>query len=221
MNIAKFAAILILVLFCSAFGYVGTLPEIGKTTKPPQNLPPVVKQVPQLQNSTYSSTTNTKDSSSTFKDLDMPPLAPAKFHDLYGKALVKNGKYSSYIKELNDIIPSLEGLREYINGSDQNIQFLSAKVYVFNLYINSLKEKYSKKPEHNYESYKQMLVVDKNITDAANYWFEANQYKKIYQVSNQRNDLDQKIIKARLNKALKSINTALDILNNDTKNGAY
>ena len=209
MIFIRFSIFLIIILFCNAGGYVGTLPELGKITKPVEQIKPVVNQTPATQNA------------KEIKKVDMPPLAPRKFQDLYAKTIIKGGKYSHYLKDLNDIIPCLESIKEYIKSDDQNIQLLCAKVHIFNLYIYNLKAKYGSKPEHNYESYKQMLIVDKYLTDAANYSYQAAQYKKIYQVSSKRSNLDKMIIQARLNKALKTIDKALDILNDNTRQGEY
>lgn len=199
--------------FCNAGGYVGTLPKLGETIKP--------EDAPVNDNLKIFNKIAPSEPVKTDLNESSPPFAKKTFPDVYGGIIVKSSKYSKYIKDLNDIIPALDGLKDYIANNDRNLQFFSAKVHIYNLYIKDLKQKYGNKPEHYYESYKQMLAVNNDLTEAAYYWYKFDQYKKIYVVSAKENQKNEKLVKSKIDKALKSINIALEILKDSTKKGSY
>lgn len=179
-------------LLLSGAGYSSKLPELNNTAQPLPSLP--VPEIP-------------------YRKDTILPLAPKAVPDYYSGKLKKKGKYAKYLKDIKDFIPILESLKSIIeNRNEKSLQFFSAKVNLINAYVNYLNKKYKNKPERNFESYKQILIIEKLLTETNEYWIYAAKYNKYLRGSEKDIRKDNMIIKQKLSKALISINKVIDIL---------
>lgn len=196
MNSLK-AVVIIAVLFlnCGA-GYLDQLPKLDNDSV---DAPPVNNKI--------------------FYDKEpVLPLAPKAVPGKYAGIIINNGKYTQYLKDMDELIPMLEDMKEYIESNDNNIQLFSAKTNIINLYIDSMKDRYRNKTERYYESFRQLLSLDKDLSVTANYWRYTYKYNKLIRGSLKDKKNDEKVMRQKLSSALKSINTALEILKeNSTK----
>lgn len=139
-------------------------------------------------------------------------LAPRKFPAIYTGSIINQGKYSQYLKDLDELIPILESMKQYIDNRDSNIQMFSAKASTINLYINNFKVKYAGKTEQHYESFKQLLILSKELNETAEYWRYTSKYNKFLRGSLEDKRKDQEIMNQKLSSALDSLNVTLEIL---------
>jgi hypothetical protein len=163
LNIQKIFYIFAIAVLMSGYGYAGDLPELGKNIKSPE---------PQgFDNLEVKNTTPQKS-----KDKLEFPDAKTFFPRIYSNYNIN--KYSDYLQDIKQVEPMLIGLKDVIKSSrGDKIQQYNAKVNVLNLYVVNLKEKYNNKPEKSYQSFKQLVMLDKNLTDTVNYRKKTAQYK--------------------------------------------
>ena len=136
----------------SGYGYTGDLPELGKTTKPPEKNEVPIKQIIPAKNNSEFEFPSTK----TF------------FPRIYSN--YKMDRYSEYLQDIKQVEPVLVSLKQVIKSDNPDrIQQFSAKINVLNLYVNNLKDKYGNKTEKNYESFKQLILLNKYLTESTNY----------------------------------------------------
>jgi len=189
-SLFKFLTILLITVFACGAGYVGELPAL--TTSP------------------ESSPKNNE-----MKDIPPPimPLAPKKFTTVYSGTVISKNKYSKYQKDLESLESQLKNLKKAMqDDGDTQMQLFCAKVNLVNLYVSYIKEKYAKKPERYYESYKKILIMDKHLTDTANYWRTTRQYMRmIYKSANVRKR-EEAIFKTKFNNSMLSVNEVLELL---------
>jgi len=184
----------ITVLSCGA-GYVGELPKL----------------MPDQQNNEIKETPS-----------PIMPLAPQNFPVIYSSAIIKQNKYSKYQKDLDSLKLQLDSLkRTMLDNDESQMQIFCAKVNLVDLYVNYIKDKYSNKPERYYESYMKMLIMDKNLTDAANYWKTTRQYMRmIYKSANVRKK-EEAIFKKKFDNSLQSVNVVLELLKENMEKGSF
>ncbi|EKE02295.1 MAG: hypothetical protein ACD_20C00402G0025 [uncultured bacterium] len=181
--IIKLGSVLIIALVSSGAGYVGQLPQLGGYSGAAQiNSEPVLD------------------------------LTPRKFPAIYTGTVINQGKYSQYLKDLDELIPILESMKQYIDNRDSNIQMFCAKASTITLYINNLKVKYGHKTESHYESFKQIVVLSRKLNETAEYWRYTNKYNKFLRGSLEDKRKDQEIMSQKLSSALDALNVTLEIL---------
>ena len=185
----------IAVFLLCGYGYTGDLPELGKTTRPPeQNNAQLNQTVPE-----------TNDNKLDF------PATKIFFPRIYSN--YKIDKYSEYLQDIKQVEPILISLQQVIKSNSPNkVQQFSAKVNVFNLYIDNLKGKYSNKPEKNYESFKQLVILDKYLTAAANYKKETDKYKKTLRGSLLNKLEDETYMHQAIDMSSASLDSVLEII---------
>jgi len=195
--IFKLFIILITIFLLCGYGYAGDLPELGKFTKPAQP-----KEVEIETNSPLK-----KNNEFEF------PATKTYFPRIYSNYNID--RYSVYLNDIKQVEPILVSLKQVINSNNSNkVQQFSAKVNVFNLYIDNLKEKYGNKQEKNYESYKQLLILDKYLTETADYKRETDKYKKNLRGSLLNKLEDESYIRQKIDMSSNSLNEVLEILQN-------
>lgn len=140
-------------LIFSGAGYVGDLPNIDKSFTQERKL----QQEQEVK----------------VNKEDILPLAPKLIPVLYKSSIVNSKKYISYQKQMDKILPLIEKLKISIKNQD-DIQQFNANANTFNLYILKLQEKFAKKPEHAFESYKAIISLNESTQNVAEYWIEAN-----------------------------------------------
>ena len=189
----------IIALISSSYdGYVGNLPQLG------------VEEATLETTSDFKGVVEVKE---VKQETSKPNLAPKNYPDIYAGVLAKQGKYSHYLKDLDDIIPSIESMIDVINNRDGNsLQLFSAKANLINLHVNSLEKKYSTKPEKSYESYKQLIKLNKLLSDVSYYWKSSLRYQRITHGGLNSKLANDKIINKKLDEALKSIKLTLEIV---------
>jgi hypothetical protein len=156
----KIFAIIASSCILSGSGYVGTLPDINKRDDYIKEHP-VQKQ----KNVNY----------------EILPLAPKNFPDNYSKSIMTKGKYSEYLKDLDEIIPILEKLRSSIKNNE-NLQKYNAMAGTLKIYVNYINTKYKDKPESNFETFKEILYVNNQAQFISAHWLESS--RNIHYISN-------------------------------------
>lgn len=179
------------------YGYASDLPELGKTTRASEKNELQVKQTSPVKNTGQFEFPVTK----TF----FPGINSTYNID----------RYSEYLQDIKQVEPILISLKQVmkLNNSDK-IQQFSAKVNIFNLYIDTLKEKYNNKPEKNYASFKQLVILDKYLTETSNYQRITDKYRKNLRGSLLNKIEDETYIRKKTGMALNSIDAVLDIIQN-------
>lgn len=142
-----------------AKGYVGTLPDIGKnfTTSESGNTKPVYEK--------------TKSFNSSEEIKPIPRDNPA-----FVNIILKQGKISPYINDINELLPQLENILFCIENN-YDVQKFNAKVFFFNKSVEYLMEKYEGKPEYNFVSFKKLLELNTHTKSVATLRSEAEKYK--------------------------------------------
>lgn len=174
-------------LLTSGYGYMGNLPKLGEKSKTKKQVTIETKKPAKIKPSS----------------IIVPRIVPA----------YKSTKYSSYLADIKEIDTLLRDVKDILENENENkIQFFCAKVNILNLYINTFKGKYGETPQQHYESYKQLVVLDKYLTEIVDYkrGIENNielEYKTLENRTVEKNFLNQKV-----KKAIIPINTVIEIL---------
>ena len=187
-------AVSAVVLFTSGAGYVGELPKFNNDSKIIENAQGGAK----------------------IQDEPIIPMAKKVTPSIYTGVIVNRGKYSQYLKELDEIIPVLESTKQIIEDKNSDIQMFCAKANMIHLYVTCLNDKYGKRTERYYESFKQLGILNKNLTETADYWRYTYKYNKLLRGSLKAKQADERLMSQKLSTALKSINTTLEILKENT-----
>ncbi len=197
MKTIFFKSILVLIIasFCCGAGYVGGLPKIEGSV--------VTETLPQDK---HKETAPQQPASPPIL-----PLAPKNFSDIYSNTILKQGKYTRYLKTMDDIVPVLEKLKQIIENKE-GFQKFCATSNVLNLYVTDLEISYKGKPERYYESYKQVIKVNKTISEVADCWRDTKKYSRIRWTTAKSKAAETEMIDKKLDSALKAINISLDIL---------
>lgn len=140
-------------------GYVGTLPEIGKsfTSTEPNESKPVFEK------------TESFNSGTALKPI---PRENPSFVNI----ILKSDKTSQYINDLSEMIIVLEKILDSIENGD-SVQRFVARVYFLNKNVEYLSEKYADKPEINFISFKKLQEVTNHAQTVSNLRSEAEKYK--------------------------------------------
>jgi len=190
-------AILTTVFLLSGYGYAGDLPELGKQTRPAEQKEIQVKQAaPSKINNEFEF-----------------PATKTFFPRIYSGYNID--RYSEYLQDIKQVEPVLVTLKQVIKSDNSDkVQQFSAKVNVFNLYVADLKNKYGNKQEKNYESFKQLVILDKYLTEAANYQREAGKYKKNLRGSLLNKLEDESYLRQKVDMSTNSLDAVLEIIQN-------
>ncbi len=187
-NLRAICLLIIISVFTSGYGYMGNLPQLGKKTKP--NKPTEIK---------------VKKNVSEFKPASIVIPRPTA-----GRGI---NKYSNYLVDIKEVYNLLREIRQILQGNHQDkIQLFCAKVNVLNLYVDSIKTKYGKRPEKYYETYNQLVMLDKYLTEIVNYKRAMERYK-IFNTGTLENKLkNEKFLEQKIEKAIIPINTVIEII---------
>ena len=175
-------------------GYVGQLPDLTREYLPEDKQ---TEQKPEIIPS--------KDFNSE-KDIKPTPKDDPTFVNI----ILKKDKTSQYVNDLNEFLPTLEGIIDLIDDNS-SVQLFNAKVYYFNKNAEFFRDKYLYKPERQYVSYKKLLELSTHAKSIAllrnealkynpflsssdpNYIYNPNNVKK--QVEYLKSEIEQTIIK--------------------------
>lgn len=140
-------------------GYKGTLPDLTKgfKTSEPKNTKPMYQE--------------TKEFNSANEIKPVPRDNPA-----FINIIVKPGKISPYVHDMNDLLPQLENLLICIE-KNYDVQKFNAKVYFFNKTVEYLQEKYNDTPESNFISFRKLLELSSHTKSIATLRAEAEKYR--------------------------------------------
>ncbi len=156
-----FSILMIVVLGVSA-GYVGEIPDIYENFKEErkQNAEEMELKAPPVP-----------------KLEDVLPLAPNKMPDKYSNIIIKKGKYNSFKKEVEDIIPTIEKIKVNIE-ENVSLQRFNASTKSLELKVNNLLRKYKNKPQTNNEIILMLSRLNLSAMDLSQYWANSNKQKK-------------------------------------------
>ena len=190
----KFFIILVTYFMICGYGYSGDLPKLG--TSGNSSTQPETPKAPAKSNNQFEF-----------------PATKTFFPRIYSNYNID--KYSEYLHDVKEVEPILVNLKELLKSNSPNkVQQFSAKVNVYSLYIDSLKSKYSNKPEKNYESYKQLVILDKHLLEAAYYQGETDKYRKNLRGSLRDKLDDESYMRHKIDMSSNSLNAVLEIIQN-------
>lgn len=183
-------------LLLCGYGYSGDLPELGKTTKTTE------------QNEIKEDSTVKQDNS----QFELPSTKTF-FPRIYSNYNIN--KYSGYLKDIKQFEPILTSIKQVIKSDRADkIQQFTAKVNILNLYVDNLKDKYGNSDEKNYESYKQLIILNKYLTETASYQREADKYRKTVRGSLINKLEDETYLRQKIDMSLNSLESVLEIIQN-------
>ncbi len=184
-------------LFLSGYGYLGDLPELGE----PEDVE--VKTINLHPKKKYSSFVKDESLDFEYKKILFPRL--------YSEYIVS--KYSSYFEEVNSVKPLLIGIKDVVESDNPDkIQFFCARVNTFSLHMDNLKENYRNKPESNYESYKQLVLLEEILKEVSEYQRTVNKYKPTVRGSLKDKLVDEAFTRQKIDIAMISLETVLEII---------
>ncbi|MEI7474324.1 MAG: hypothetical protein WCK67_06050 [bacterium] len=177
---------ILIVINCSAAGYYDSLPTLGDTTRPKQEVKAPVENI--------------------------PALAPKAKRPIMQATIYKQNTYKHYLKDLEELLPYLDGIKKAIETNPENkTQLFCAKENLLNLYVISLETKYKNKPERNYETYKQTITLNKQLVDLSSYVRYIEKYDRLLQDYSIRQEHNT-ILSSRFKTALTRLNYLVTVL---------
>ena len=140
-------------------GYVGTLPDIGKSFTPtePHETKPIFEKTDKFH------------SGDALKPI---PRQDPSFVNI----ILKSDKTSQYINDINEMIPALEKILDSIEEHEP-VQRFVARVYFLTKNVEYLREKYADKPESTFVSFLKLQEVSNHAQSVSNLRAEAEKYK--------------------------------------------
>ncbi len=139
MRLVSLITVLFIPFLLSGYGYMGELPELGKTTREREAKQPVIQKH-------SAPVTN-------------PPAIIAPRVST-GYNVNKYSNYLSDIREIEHLLKEIKAILEKKDNPKNKIQHFNAKAFLLNLYVDKFREKYGDSPEKYYESYKQLVFLD-------------------------------------------------------------
>lgn len=193
-----FSLLIIIPIFVQGYGYMGDLPEIGKNAD--------LEKTPEIQ---------TKEVKPDKEDTDSLKLMPLSIIVPRALGTRSTNKYNSYLSDTKQAYFLLKELKTIVEKKDEDnkAQLFCAKVNYLHLYIDSLKDKYNNRPEKNYDTYKQLIVLDKYLTQIVDYRIGVEKYKEISRGTLENEIADKKYLDQKINNAIIPINTVIGIIN--------
>ncbi|MDD3012663.1 MAG: hypothetical protein PHC34_03060 [Candidatus Gastranaerophilales bacterium] len=199
LSLLKFLIVFLITVVASGAGYVGELPNLTSSSEQSQQnkeekgIPPPIM-----------------------------PLAPKNIPTIYGGTIIRQNKYSKYQKDIDQLEEKLVSLKKAMLVTEYNqMQIFCAKVNLVDLYVSYIKEKYANKPERYYESYKKILVMDRNLTDATDYWRTTRQYMRMIYKSVGERKREEAIFKKKFDNSLQSVEIVLELLKDNMEKGSF
>lgn len=141
-------------------GYTGTLPDIldrFQTTKPEKGTPIF-------------------EAEEGFDDPDKLKPVP-RDNPAFVDIILKKDKTSTYVKDINRIIPQLETLIECIE-KEEDVQRFVAKATTFDFSVGALRKRFEGKPESYYISYTKLMALTVHAKSLAELRREGAEYSK-------------------------------------------
>ena len=141
-------------------GYTGTLPDIldkFQTTKPEKGTPIF-------------------EAEEGFDDPDKLKPVP-RDNPAFVDIILKKDKKSTYVNDINRIIPQLEDLINCIEN-DEDIQRFVAKATTFDFSVGALRKRFQNKPESYYISYTKLMALAIHAKSLAELRREGAEYSK-------------------------------------------
>lgn len=141
-------------------GYTGTLPDIldkFQTTKPEKGTPIF-------------------EAEEGFDDPDKLKPIP-RDNPAFVDIILKKDKKSTYVNDINRIIPQLEDLINCIEN-DEDIQRFVAKATTFDFSVGALRKRFQNKPESYYISYTKLMALAIHAKSLAELRREGAEYSK-------------------------------------------
>lgn len=142
----------------SGQGYVGTLPDLTRAFEPKETSKNTPEIVPSKSFNSESEIKPTPRDNPTFVNI-----------------ILKSEKTTQYVNDINEFIPMLESIYDMIENNS-NVQVFNAKVYYFNKNADYLREKYQKKPESQFISFKRLMELSMHAKSIAILRTEAEKY---------------------------------------------
>ena len=162
-------------------GYTGSLPDIldkYKTNKPEKGTPIF-------------------EAEEGFDDPDKLKPVPRDNH-AFVDIILKKDKTSTYVNDINRIIPQVEALIDSIEN-DEDVQRFVAKAVTFDFSVGALRSKFDGKPESYFISYERLMNLAMRAKSIAELRKEGAEYSKylayqaagaIYAPDNIKRELD-------------------------------
>ena len=141
-------------------GYTGTLPDIldkFQTTKPEKGTPIF-------------------EAEEGFDDPDKLKPVP-RDNPAFVDIILKKDKKSTYVNDINRIIPQLEDLINCIEN-DEDIQRFVAKATTFDFSVGALRKRFQNKPESYYISYTKLMALAIHAKSLAELRREGAEYSR-------------------------------------------
>ena len=141
-------------------GYMGTLPDIldkFQTTKPEKGTPIF-------------------EAEEGFDDPDKLKPVP-RDNPAFVDIILKKDKTSTYVNDINRIIPQLEDLIDCIE-KEEDVQRFVAKATTFDFSVGALRKRFEGKPESYYLSYKKLMELTVRAKSIAELRREGAEYSK-------------------------------------------
>lgn len=141
-------------------GYEGTLPDIldkFQTTKPEKSTPIF-------------------EAEEGFDDPDKLKPVP-RDNPAFVDIILKTDKTSTYVNDINRIIPQLESLIDSIENQE-DVQRFVAKAITFDFSVGALRKKFEGKPESYYISYEKLMALAMRAKSIAELRKEGAEYNK-------------------------------------------
>ena len=142
-------------------GYTGTLPDILDKfqTKKPEKGTPIFE------------------AEEGFDDPDKLKPVP-RDNPAFVDIILKKDKTSTYVNDINRIIPQVEALIDCIE-KEEDVQRFVAKATIFDFSVGALRRRFEGKPESYYISYKKLMTLAiraKSIAELRREGMEYNKY---------------------------------------------
>jgi hypothetical protein len=139
-------------------GYVGILPDLTRDYEAKEETQNTPEIIPSKSFNSENEIKPTPRDNPTFVNI-----------------ILKSEKTSQYVNDINEFIPMLESLYDMIENNS-NVQVFNAKVYYFNKSVDFLREKYEKKPESQFISFKRLMELSLHAKSIALLRYEAEKY---------------------------------------------
>lgn len=195
--VKRILPISICVLLTSGAGYIGTLPDIKSEFDYKRNTPKVSVPI-------FDPTQNQD-------NIELKPIP--RNNDSYLEIVIKKDKTSQYTNDVNDVLTTIEKLKDCIN-TDRNIQKFNAIASNLIDNIQFIQEKYANKPESAYISYRSLLNLATEARKVAVLRTQSEVYAKYLPYSTTGSQYKASNVNAQINKLEKTVNQTLYVLKN-------
>jgi hypothetical protein len=183
------ALFVVIALLTSGYGYMGKLPSLGETTKPAEKA-----ETPEVK--------------------PKQDILPAGSIVPRPNGGLRANRYSTYLADIKEIDTLLKDIKTLLEEKrDDKVQLFCAKANLLGLYVDNLKAKYSGKPESYYESYKQLLILNKYLAEIVDYKLAIEKEMTTTRGTLANEQKDKKYLEQKIGNALAPVSTVIDIIN--------